>query len=340
MLITQTKIATKLRKLAEAMPDRIANLRRPMTQNSTPKRQREYASRCIDGDNMERGRLAMLALADAWDAGNVPEILHGIKTKDEICRLVRHGTDSTGYYSAFSTHKYADTSEAGKALQAILDASMGKETQEQQEATKRQRQLEAMIDRIRFCDIPGFFPTPQPVIEVMLQHADIQPGMSILEPSAGIGSIADAARQAGGKVECWEINHTLADILIAKDYAVDSGDFLEETKPCVGTLFEDQGPRHIDERFDRVLMNPPFERGQDMDHVRHAFTFLKPGGKLVAIVSNGPFFRQEEKAVAFREWLEETGAEVIDMPEGSFSGAAAFRSTGIACKMLVIRKGN
>ena len=36
------------------------------------------------------------------------------------------------------------------------------------------------------------FPTPRPVIEQMLARANIQPGMTILEPSAGKGDIADA----------------------------------------------------------------------------------------------------------------------------------------------------
>jgi hypothetical protein len=29
--------------------------------------------------------------------------------------------------------------------------------------------------------------------------------------------------------------------------------------------------------FDRIVMNPPFDRGRDCDHVRHAYEFLKPG---------------------------------------------------------------
>src|SRR3546814_16691239 len=28
--------------------------------------------------------------------------------------------------------------------------------------------------------------------------------------------------------------------------------------------------------FDAVIMNPPFDRGRDCDHVRHALAFLKP----------------------------------------------------------------
>ncbi len=36
--------------------------------------------------------------------------------------------------------------------------------------------------------------------------------------------------------------------------------------------------------YDRVLMNPPFEHGQDMDHVRHAYELLASGGRIVSIV--------------------------------------------------------
>ena len=38
-------------------------------------------------------------------------------------------------------------------------------------------------------------------------------------------------------------------------------------------------------QVDKIIMNPPFDRGGDCDHVRHAFQFLKPGGVLVAVMS-------------------------------------------------------
>ena len=47
--------------------------------------------------------------------------------------------------------------------------------------------------------------------------------------------------------------------------------------------------------YDRIVMNPPFEAGQDIDHVRHAFQFLKDGGRLVSIMSPSPFFREDKK---------------------------------------------
>ena len=87
-----------------------------------------------------------------------------------------------------------------------------------------------------------------------------------------------------------EINPTLRDLLETKGYNVVDCDFLEHTG-----------------EYDRIVMNPPFEKGQDIDHVRHAYELLKPGGKLVAIMSEGSFYRGDKKATEFREWLEEVG---------------------------------
>ena len=42
-----------------------------------------------------------------------------------------------------------------------------------------------------------FFPTPKSVASDMVQKADIQPGMTVLEPSAGNGNIADAIKGTG-----------------------------------------------------------------------------------------------------------------------------------------------
>jgi 16S rRNA G1207 methylase RsmC len=40
-------------------------------------------------------------------------------------------------------------------------------------------------------------------------------------------------------------------------------------------------------QFDRIVMNPPFDHDTDIDHIRHAYRMLKPGGRLVAICANG-----------------------------------------------------
>jgi hypothetical protein len=172
-------------------------------------------------------------------------------------------------------------------------------------------------------DIPGFFPTPRPVIEDMLDRADIQPGHSVLEPSAGKGDILDAIRERHPDAHTHAVEpvSSLRDILQKKGHALVGHDVME----------------HGGE-YDRVVMNPPFENGQDREHVQRAFDLLKPGGKLVAVMSEGPFQRSGKKDQEFRDWLDSVGGESEPMPEGSFAGNDAFRKTGVRTRMVTIGK--
>ena len=92
------------------------------------------------------------------------------------------------------------------------------------------------------------------------------------------------------------------------------------------------------QRFDKVLMNPPFEKGQDTKHVRHAYRMLKTGGRLVAIMGEGSFFRNDGNARDFREWLDEAGGWSEKLPEGSFKGTGEVSQTGAATRLVVIHK--
>jgi 16S rRNA G1207 methylase RsmC len=65
--------------------------------------------------------------------------------------------------------------------------------------------------------------------------------------------------------------------------------------------------------YDRIVMNPPFENGQDIAHVEHAYELLSPGGRLVTVMSEGPFFRQDKNAASFRNWLEERYCQLLWM---------------------------
>jgi type I restriction-modification system DNA methylase subunit len=156
--------------------------------------------------------------------------------------------------------------------------------------------------------LPGFFPTPVAIIERMLELAEIQSEHRVLEPSCGKGDILDAIRNFHPDVALHAIeqNLTLGDILSAKGHDVEFGDFLEH-----------QG------EYDRILMNPPFEDGADMAHIRHAYSLLRPGGRLVSVVSEGPFFRADKRSAAFREWLEEVHSDIEELPDGAFSGSDA-----------------
>lgn len=176
-----------------------------------------------------------------------------------------------------------------------------------------------------------FFETPQAIVDMIVERLEIEPGMVVLEPSAGMGAIARIMRDAGGSVECVEINERMVDHLMQDDFAVHCEDFLILDPPVAGMLKEaGKEPRWIDEHVDRVGMNPPFSRSQDILHVRHAFEWLKPGGRLVAIMGIGWTFRQDRKATEFREWLEALDGEREPLPDN------AFREAGTGVKAVIV----
>lgn len=66
-------------------------------------------------------------------------------------------------------------------------------------------------------------------------------------------------------------------------------------------------------------MNPPFDRGRDVDHVTHALKFLKPGGRLVSIMAAGVEYRTDRKTSDFRATVERFKGSIRDLPFGSFA---------------------
>lgn len=167
--------------------------------------------------------------------------------------------------------------------------------------------------------IPGFFATPESLAKRMADLADIKAGESVLEPSAGSGRLADVAKARGAKVAAVEMSSTLRDLLAKKGHEIIASDFTE-MKP--------------EAKFDKILMNPPFEKGQDMAHVQRAYEMLKPGGKMVAIMGEGGFFRTDKQATEFRTWLEGVRGTSEKLPEGTFKESG----TGTNTRLVTITK--
>lgn len=174
----------------------------------------------------------------------------------------------------------------------------------------------------------GFFPTPDGAAEYALDgfplhREDGKPRLTVLEPSAGGGALAARCAKAGAIVDCVEYQPKLASALRASGLYrnVTCADFLA-CAPNLAAL------------YDRIAMNPPFDRERDIDHVVHAMKFLKPGGHLMAIMSAGTEFRETKKAQAFRNLMEQKKARWRDLPAGSFSSA------GTNCNTLIVRFWN
>lgn len=164
----------------------------------------------------------------------------------------------------------------------------------------------------------GFFPTPPEVAARAIAAAQLEPGMLLLEPSAGMGGLLDHAAPVVGveNVVAVELLPKNVEALTRKGYPVLAGDFLAMT------------PEPI---FDVVLMNPPFERLGDVEHVEHAARFLKPTGHLVSIMSPSFTFNSAKKAQAFRDLLEQAGEVVEDVEAG------AFKSSGTDIRTVIVR---
>lgn len=158
------------------------------------------------------------------------------------------------------------------------------------------------------------FYTPTEIANEVARLADLTAGQTMLEPSAGTGQLARAAVRYGlfwSNISAIEINPRLiADLEVNGFKQVTCADFLT-CRPGVN-------------KFDRILMNPPFSMGDDIKHVRHALNFLKEGGRLVAIVGAGPKQRH-----AFKQGHFPAKAEWIDLPAGTFSESGTEVATAI-----------
>ena len=111
-----------------------------------------------------------------------------------------------------------------------------------------------------------FYPTPASVAAMVIAAADIQPGQRCLEPSAGLGGLADLMPH--GDTLCVEVSPLHAKVLETKGHTVVCGDFLEQPV----------------QQFERICMNPPFSAGRWQAHLGHAAKMLAPGGRLVAVL--------------------------------------------------------
>lgn len=152
-----------------------------------------------------------------------------------------------------------------------------------------------------------FYPTPSELAELAVSYADLQDGMTSLEPSAGHGGIADHMHV--GVTTCVEVSDLHCQILQEKGHRWIGGDFLK---------------LDITDRFDRVVMNPPFSDGRWQAHVEHAAKLLNSGGKLVAIVPVSAWDKYHLDGYHI-EWMSKHG--------GAFSG------TSVSVAMMRVTHG-
>jgi protein-L-isoaspartate O-methyltransferase len=211
-------------------------------------------------------------------------------------------------------------------MQARIEASKARAPELEQaaaEAAPFKAIKDALKAGVQVVVAPQLFPTPPELAARMVEMASIEPGDRVLEPSAGTGNILRAIKGAGiagdngsdPRVVAVEINRALADAIpshLAGFVVCD--DFLAVDFPTAGIA-----------RFDRIVANPPFGKGQDIAHIKRMLDVLLPGGRLVAICANGPRQQAELRPLA-TTWEE--------LPEDTF----ASEGTNVRTVLMTINR--
>lgn len=164
-----------------------------------------------------------------------------------------------------------------------------------------------------------FFETPSDLALRIVDMADICPEHTVLEPSAGRGAIVKAIveRFPAMRVYCYEPMDVCKVALCKIGSAMHiNNDFLASSKSF---------------QYDRIVANPPFAKNQDIDHVYAMYERLKPGGIMVSIASPHWMLCSHKKEQGFRDWLDEVGADLTELPRGTF------KESGTMCPAMIIK---
>lgn len=150
-----------------------------------------------------------------------------------------------------------------------------------------------------------YFYTPKNVTKIMIGlipescYADLE----ILEPSCGQGHILEMLKEnfKNAKITCIEKNPLHCSYLKKKGFQPICKDFLEVTP---------------EEKYNVIVMNPPFS--EELEHIKHAFEFLKDGGYLVSVSSGTFLYRNDDKHKKFLEWFKERDGSTYKLEKQSF----------------------
>lgn len=169
----------------------------------------------------------------------------------------------------------------------------------------------------------SYYATPGELARKVAGSLSLRAGARVLEPSAGDGALVAAVRSAtpDALVAAVEVDAGRT-ALLGRRYAGD----LDPLVTVYGmTRFQDFAERDDGDRFDAVVMNPPFTEVGDPQawaaHFLLAWGLLAEGGQMVAILPASYRYSERQTAQRVREVVQASGGTVEDLPEGTFRGA-------------------
>lgn len=178
----------------------------------------------------------------------------------------------------------------------------------------------------------AFFPTPRVIVDDMIKLSDFnclpndeeyQSKFRALEPSGGVGGIADVIKEVApfvqlDVVEILDINQ---EVLRQKGYEPICMDFMDYNLD-------------YSIKYNYVLMNPPYQGKTFIKHIQHAFNMLESDGILAAVIPSS-FLTQND---TLSKWLYEKVTQIGEVshnPKNSFKD----EGTNVDTCIIYLNKG-
>jgi predicted RNA methylase len=321
----KAELADRLRTLADGMNKDIDAKMNPGIAQQNPTRRRHAIAESMreDGKRLQLAQIILRAAADCHDGSEAPEWISELDSPPAPSLLtVTSKAAAIEYARRYGENVRAAMARAGAAPSA---------------PDWKARYRAALGDLIG-AKYDGFFPTGDKLAERIAEMCEVgtRDSLQILEPSAGTGNLALAAAEiirANSKI--WTVER-VPRLSATLNIIAEGNPAIRNAPPMDFLSLEDDTPEGFPSEYDRVIMNPPFEKGQDMMHVQAAYSLLKSGGVMVAIMCSNCWYREDGEYPAFREWLESIGAETERAPEDAFQGT--IRTTKTAAVIVKIRK--
>jgi hypothetical protein len=249
---------------------------------------------------------AVTVLRDLTDIAAVVSVMHSATEPHRVIPHLRE-MEFNPYRIAVDAGllNQEQWSEARVALQELIDSQPTDRPDPGEEIRREVREIVARRA------VEDFAPTPAWLAERLIELADVRKGHRVLEPSAGSGALVDLLVPLVGKdsIRLCETSEQLCMILYRKGYTPIVRDFMRYAE-C------DLSP------VDRVVMNPPFSKGDWMAHVMIAYDALENGGRLAAIVPAAIKAIMGEAAInrsAFARWLDRQHYQIETVPGQPFA---------------------
>ena len=152
-----------------------------------------------------------------------------------------------------------------------------------------------------------FFPTPREVAEYLVELAELKETDTVIEPSAWEWHIAECIKMP--LLTTVELDFSKCEILVKKWFTPINCDFLQFKW----------------EWWDKIIMNPPFSKSQDVKHILHAYNMLEKWWILVSVASSSITTRSG----SLYDELRSLNPEIIQLPEWSFKESGTMVNTVI-----------